>query len=93
MKAHLPRISLAMDQVGVETELFAMPWFITLMLHLRTSKHQIMNNKLNRKNAFELKVIDFLCLDGPKALIKIPICALMSLDNSSKLDQVFTMQE
>ena len=86
MKAHLPRISLAMDQVGVETELFAMPWFITLMLHLKSQRLRVMNEKLNKKNAFELKVIDFLCLDGHKALIKIPICALMNLDNSSKLD-------
>ena len=86
MKAHLPRISLAMDQVGVETELFAMPWFITLMLHLKSQRLRVMNEKLNKKNAFELKVIDFLCLDGQKALIKIPICALMNLDNSPKLD-------
>ena len=77
----------------METELFAIPWFITLMLHLKSPKHQVLNSKLNRKNEFELKVIDFLCLDGSKALIKIPICALMSLDNSSKLDQVFSMKE
>ena len=82
-----------MEQVGVEAELFAMPWFITLMLHLRSQKHQVLNSKLNQKNEYELRVLDFLCLDGSKALIKIPICALMSLDNSSKLDQVFTMQE
>ena len=62
------------------------------MLHLKNQKHQV-QTKLNKKNEFELKVIDFLCLDGSKALIKIPICALMSLDNSSKLDHVFTMQE
>ena len=38
-----------------------------------------------------MKVLDFLCLDGIKALIKVPICALMNLDNSSKLDQVLTI--
>ena len=86
MRANLPRISLAMDQAGVETELFAMPWFITLMLHLKSPKHSSINCKLNRRNSFEMKVLDFLCLDGIKALIKVPICALMNLDNSSKLD-------
>ena len=40
-----------------------------------------------------MKVLDFLCLDGMKALIKVPICALMNLDNSSKLDQVLSLQE
>ena len=70
-----------------------MPWFITLMLHLKSPKHSRINSKLNRKNAFEMKVLDFLCLDGMKALLKVPICALMNLDNSSKLDQVLSLQE
>ena len=38
ISAYLPRLSQAMDQVGVETDFFAHTWFLTLLFHFQVSQ-------------------------------------------------------
>lgn len=37
---------------------------------------------LSSKRIMESLILDFLCLDGPKSLIKVPLCAIYALETS-----------
>ena len=72
-----------MESSGVETDYFAQRWFITMLFHFQISdsfrgrkKKQI---AIKNQRIMESLILDFLCLDNAKSLIKVPLCALKTL--------------
>lgn len=63
----------------MDIDFFALTWIVTWMFHFRSSSSDLSSfQEIMEKvtDEFQATVLDLLCLDGVKALIKIPICAL-----------------
>jgi len=82
--AYLPKLACAMERVCVETDFFAQTWLVTLLFHFQISetlsKRQRKWITIESQRVIESLVLDCLCLDSAKSLIKVPLCALAQLD-------------
>jgi hypothetical protein len=58
---------------GIDVELVALPWFITLFT---TDFNQGPLSAASRREEFLINVLSLLSLDGTKALLKISMCLL-----------------
>jgi len=68
-----------METHGVDADFFALTWIVTWMFHFRSSNTDLTSFQETMERVtdeFQATILDLLCLDGIKALIKIPICLL-----------------
>lgn len=68
-----------METHGVGSDFFALTWLVTWMFHFRNSSTDLSSFQETMERVtdeFQATILDLLCLDGAKALIKIPICLL-----------------
>ena len=80
ISAYLPRLGQSLDKAGVEVEFFAQTWLITLLFHFQVdqvlSLRRQKSIQITNQRVIESLILDLLCLDGPKSLLKVPLCAL-----------------
>ena len=85
-----------MEANGVEVEYFALTWLMTWMFHVKTADTMLSSfQQLMEKvcDEFQATILDMLCIDGVKALIKISICALKPLnENTFSLRNSYTLK-
>ena len=79
MQININEVYRQMEHHSIDIDFIALTWIVTWMFHFRNSSTDLsLFQELMERvtDEFQATILDLLCIDGIKALFKIPICAL-----------------
>ena len=89
IQVYLPRLGQAMGDAGVETDFFAQTWLLTMLFHFQVNcggksgaskQNTLAAASYESQRVMQSLILDSLCLDHDKSLVKVPLCALQQLE-------------